>query len=195
MKLARIGGWLLITGSAVFCVAVALGLSVGRAGTGLDPLTLTFAISIALAGLGAAAVTVAAVSPLHTQATRAGTGIIAVGLLGCVVFWLALASVPPADPAAWLPRQEVFDLLPWLMVFLLTAALGWLVTGASIVGASGLRRWVGGLLLVGVPTTALGSTMSRTEPAVWALGISLIVLGTVGIGVLAIRWPEPSVTL
>ena len=173
MRFGRIGGMLVVGGCVLFMVAGAIAAGGGAIGLGLDNgggLVLT--VALALLGSGAAVLSVAGPTPLHGGLIRIGLGTLAVGLVST----LAASGSPLDSPVAYL-----------FIVGMTAAVLGSLVTVLSLVRTPGPSRAVGLLFPVGILLLLFTVILDRTPGAMPLLiGGTLILLGGIGVGVLAI---------
>ena len=177
MTLARLGGVLLIVGSALTGVVVAIALS-GAVGLG-GPEAGWFlaAVTLATLGAGAGAVSLSSAPAFRSRLMRVGLGLDAVGLIG-----LALSGSANTGP----------DTSPLLLVLLLTLAisgLGLLVTLLALVRTSGWLRITGVVLVAGFVGLALAWTGPQVDSALRLISTVLLTglpLGSAGVGLLAV---------
>lgn len=188
MVLARVGGLLLIVGSvAVGIWAIAFSGAAAPASPGearSDTLLVTaFAL---LLGAGAGAVGIAAPPPpFGARLTRVGLGLIGVGMLS-----VALGRTVIVIPTG----SNELSSLPYLILVFgggLATIVGTLACGASLARSPSVGpRIVGLALLAGplsLPLAAAISLLLDVDTSVIVLiGLSLLILGYAGIGILAL---------
>jgi hypothetical protein len=193
----QVGGVLIVVGSAMYLLGVAIAAFGGPSDpwvlVATDPLV---ASALLVGGIGAAIVAVTEPDPVCGPAVRVGLGSLALGLLalaaGAAANAIALGS--GTDPLSTVAAP--------LAVLGFFATLGGLVvTGLALARRPGPTAFVGRLLLAGLlcvtvavilraghllPTTVLG--------ALAELGAAAMMLAGIGIGTLAVVGrPSPSV--
>jgi hypothetical protein len=163
---------MLIVGGLALLSAAAMAGAAGPDGTGmLGGGGMVANACLVLLGSGAGVLSVFGPRPLDGWGTRLGLGALAIGLSGFLV--ATNTSIP-----AGTNDLESGPFVIGSLVGALGMVLGSLVTGLSLVRIPGPTRVVGVLLLAGLGLLGIGS--------VSILGIVGLVLGSVGIAVLAI---------
>lgn len=192
IRLGRIGGLLIVGGCALLPLVVLIGGS-GPVGVDEHPdrdiSNLVMNASLALLGSGFAVVSLAGPGPLHGRSVRVGIGLVAIGLLSLLASSLIPIPAGSNSLQSW----------PYIItgtVGALALAVGVPVTVLSLVRVSGPTRLVGSLLLIGLlllPIAAILSVNWTAQPLSWLasamqlIGFSGVLVGIVGIGVLAFR--------
>ena len=182
MKWGRIGGLLVLGGSALTVPAAAFAGPAappgpgGVEGAGLRDLLLS-AYAVVL-GSGAGVLGVSGPRPLHGRTVRFGLSTVAFGLAGLLVSSLIPIPEGSNELQSW----------PWIISAALGAlamVVGSVTTFAALLLAPGPSRVVGLLfvaaLLLIVAAAPLNAELLRQ------VGLALAVLGVAGIGVLAIK--------
>jgi hypothetical protein len=166
MRWGQIGGLLIIGGGLLFSAAVVTSA----------PRVVTFA-SLVLLGSGAGVLSFFGPRPLHGRGIRIGLGAIALGLLS----FLVTANVPISAGSNDL---ESWPYVISALVGLVATILGFLVLAIGLVRTTGPARAVGSLFVAGLLLQVLPVPL-RVAPI-------LLVLGVLGIAVLAIRGERSS---
>lgn len=191
MRWGRVGGVLIVGGSALSLPAAALFGPAAPGDTGLRDLgNLVLNACLALLGSGAALLSVAGRRPLDGRNVRIGLGTLATGLLGMLV-----SSITPIPAGSNSLQSWPYIISAAIGVF--ATATGTLVTVLSLARASGPSSRVAGLFVAGLllvvvfrllanGVIALGSLQVVAE-LLAALGGVAILLAVAGLGLLAIR--------
>lgn len=198
---ARVGGLLLIAGSATiaaWAIAFAGPAAPGPAGPAgprearSDTLLVT-AFSLLL-GVGAGAVAIASPPPFGSRSARFGLGLLSVGMLA-----VALGRSVVVIPAG----SNELSSLPYLILVFgggLAIIIGSLLCGASLARSPRPGpRGVGFLLLAGplsLPLAAAISVPLHVDASlIVMIGVMLLILGFVGIGLLALSASRSAASL
>ncbi len=191
MVLARVGGLLIAGTAAVGIWAIAFGGAAAArpAGPGEPRSDSLLANAVVLLlGAGAGAVGVAGHPPFASPPTRGGLVLVGVGLLG-----VALGRTADLIPAG---GNELHSIPYVILVFGggLAAVVGSLVCGLSLARSpsAGLRI-VGLAILAGLLSLplalAIAVQLNVDSSIVVLIGLGLLILGYVGIGIVALRTP------
>jgi hypothetical protein len=189
MRLDRIGGSLVIGGWGLVTLTgliFAMGGSVGIGTNSVGGLVLAGGLGLVAAG----AVTIGASGPplLHGRAARVGLAMFGIGLFS-MIGAAVMAGTSAYDPMESIPTIVLLLLGGW------TGFVGALVTVLALLRAPGRPRRLGSLLLGGLGSCVVGATLSNTwgtgrldgvGVALVALGGVAIVLGGIGVGLVAL---------
>lgn len=190
MVLTRVGGLLLIAGiAAVAAWAITFAgpaAPAGPSGPGETRGDTTLVIAFALLlGAGAGTIGIAGPPRLDSRLTRVGLGITAVGMLS-----LALGRAVVVIPAG----SNELSSLPYLFLVFgggLATATGSLICGISLARSPSLGPRIVGFALVAGPLSlplaaAISLPLHVDGSGVVLIGLSFVILGYAGIGILAL---------
>jgi hypothetical protein len=191
MVLARVGGLLIAGTAAVGIWAIAFGgaAAAGPAGPGEPRSDSLFTTAfVLLLGVGTGAVGIAGHPPFASQSIRLGLVLVGVGLLG-----VAIGRTADLIPAGGNELQSI----PYLILVFgggLAAVVGSLVCGLSLARSPTAGPRIVGLAILAGPLSlplALGISLALhvDSSVVVLIGLGLLILGYVGIGILALRTP------
>jgi len=197
-RLAAIGGWLVVAGCALVLVPVvmaALGQTVAIGSSSLGGV----ALAVALAALGAGFALLAVTGPrsIGGIGVRVGLGLLAVGIAATLV-----ASVI-AGMLTYDPLEELSFVIPFV-AGALAIVIGIPATLIALLVRGGSPRRVAATFLGGLAVVIVGGMVSSAilanDPTasgppvvaslVSAAGLALMLVGTGGLGLTAIRGSE-----
>lgn len=186
MGLGFVGGALLVGSGLALAISPVVAWAGGTAVIGGAAL----AGSLVLGGAGAALVAIGGPPLLDGLAARAGLAILALGQLVVIAALLLHGSgVGPVGGTSFAGLAGVVSLAP---------SVGMLVIGTSLVRRSGQAGVVGALLLASVallvllPIADAFGSPGLPWQAVSIIGDGIIVVGVVGLGLLASRGDRPT---
>jgi hypothetical protein len=196
MGLGRIGGLLVIGGWGLVVVTGLIFVTGGSVGVGaLSIGGLVLAAGLALVAVGAGAIGIGGPGLLHGRAVRVGLALFAIGLIGALAASL-IAGASEYDPMESIPTILLLLVGGW------TSFIGAVVTVLSLLRVAGRPRRLGLVFLGGLGLCIAGGTLANGLGAVQLTGIAaalaalggvVIVLGGIGVGVLAIDGGQAAV--
>jgi hypothetical protein len=189
----RIGGLLILAGSAGFGLLLILGPSGAIIGTADNLVTgIILLASAACSGVGTWSLAIDRSERSEGGPVRFGLGLVAVSLLGLIADELWVIVFPIQGDPMGSPLTAVFA------VGYLGLLVGQPLVGLALVMRGGLRRIAGGLVLLGFVVAAVGAAGLVARPGDLAVAIRLaglvtLMLGWAGLGFAAVRDPAGSV--
>ena len=183
----RIGGLLIVAGSAGFGLLLILGLAGATIGTA-DNLVTAFLLfaSAASAGFGTGLLAIDGSELSEGGAVRLGLEIVAASLLGLIgaELWVIVFPIrgdPLSSPLTLVFAGSYLGLL-----------VGQALVGLGLVRRGGPRRITGGLVLVGFVVVVVGASDLVVGGGDFALavrfiGLVTLLLGWAGLGLVAVR--------
>ena len=183
----RIGGALIVAGSAGFAVLLAVGLAGASIASADDLVTgVILLASAGCAGIGAGLLAIDGSERREGWAVRWGLGLVAASLLGLIAGELWMIVIPiQGDPLS----------SPLILVLggsYLGLLAGQLLVGLALVIRSRSRRIAGGLVLLGLGVVLLGAVgllfrVGDLAVAIRLAGLVSLLLGWAVLGSIAIR--------
>lgn len=194
LRVARVGGALMLSGSIALLAAAALVVVGQPVGVGVASIGgVIFGIGLALTGSGAAVLAAAGQGPLGGRATRRGLALLALGMLVALAASLAVLGEEISYNARLLAGiVQLVVVAPAVIVGLLTLGVALMREGGR--GRLAGRGLVGGTALLAVAFVLAnvgGADLRGTFAApVAGLAAVLVIGGMAAVGFLALsdRW-------